>query len=340
MISVIIPCYNAEPYIRECLDSLFCQTFTDLQIICVDDGSTDKTAQILKAFSAMDPQLQVIFQKNSGISAARNAGLKIATGDYIAFVDADDWLEPNTFEKVLRGHREDVVFFSYYRNFKEGQIIKDLAVDGVYEADYIQRRIIGLVGSELKNIASFDALMTCWGKLYKRSVIGDVRFRDLKDFGTWEDGVFNVEVLEKAKEIRIINQPFYHYRKIPRATFTTNYKADLPEKWKYKFNWLADFLNRHAKPQIYHQALTNRIAVTTLNLAFNEMNSASVFRKRQDKINQILSDEIFSRALANLSIKQMSPLWRIFYYFAKKQNAFAVTIMTDLIYRYINRKNN
>src|SRR3989339_194775 len=101
MISVIIPCYNVENYIEQCLESIINQSYKDIQIICVDDGSADNTPDILSKYSAKDVRIQIITQHNHGISAARNTGLQIASGDYIAFVDGDDWLETDAFEHVL-----------------------------------------------------------------------------------------------------------------------------------------------------------------------------------------------------------------------------------------------
>ncbi|MBD8016991.1 glycosyltransferase family 2 protein [Kaistella pullorum] len=338
-ISIIIPCYNAEPYIEQCLDSILCQTYIALEIICIDDGSTDSTLQILKENAEKDSRLQLITQKNAGIAAARNAGLKIASGNYIAFVDADDWLETDTFEKVLGDNGGDVIFFSYYRNFGSTQLTKDLGLSGNFPALYVQRRIVGLVGPELKDITSFDALMTCWGKLYKRELLTDLRFRDLKDFGTWEDGIFNLEVLENASTVRIINKPYYHYRKAPQATYTTSYKPDLYQRWLYKFEWIREFIEQHHKSAEYYTALQNRIAVTTLNLAFNEMNSRKSFTEKTQVISQILKHPLYISAFGNFQFKHVPMVWKIFYYFAAQRNAVAVTLMADLIYKWANRKS-
>ncbi len=339
-ISVLILCYNAELYVEQCLNSILCQTCTNIQVVCIDDGSTDKTPEILADFASKDHRIQIITQPNKGIAAARNAGLAVAYGEYITFVDADDWLEPDALEKTLGSHTEDIICFSYYRNFRQGQIAKSLGIEGVFSAAHIQRRIIGLVGKELKNISSFDALITCWGKIYRRSIIKDVRFRDLKDFGTWEDGIFNVEVFENASQVRIINKPYYHYRKIPHSTYTTSYKPDLYGKWKNKYQWISSYLSAHQKSAVYKEALNNRIAVTTLNLAFNEMNSGLNFKRKKANLLRILNDSTYSDALSRFSLREVPFPWPIFYYFAKNRNAFAVTLMADLIYRLINRKNN
>ncbi|QBO58367.1 glycosyltransferase family 2 protein [Chryseobacterium salivictor] len=338
-ISLIIPCYNVDQYISQCLGSVLAQTYPHLEIICVNDGSTDGTFTILEQFTDQDRRITIITQENSGIAEARNAGLNVATGDYIAFVDADDWLETDAFEKVLKDCSEDMICFSYYRNFAHGQLTKDLGLEGMFDSGYIQRRIIGLVDEEMEDINSFDALITCWGKLYKKETVAGIRFKDLKHFGTWEDGIFNIEVLEKARKVRVINKPLYHYRKPLQSTYTTNYKPELYLKWKNKFEWIRLFILVHDKPEIFEEALRNRISVTTLNLAFNEMNSSQSFGEKKANIKKILSDPLYVNAFGFFAINDIPVIWRIFYYFAKTENAFAVTLMADLIYRYINRKN-
>ena len=100
-ISVIIPVFNVEKFLPQCLDSVTEQNFADIEIICIDDGSTDKSPEILSRYADRDPRIRIISRTNGGLSAARNAGLKIARGKYIFFIDSDDWIEPNTLEKLF-----------------------------------------------------------------------------------------------------------------------------------------------------------------------------------------------------------------------------------------------
>lgn len=338
-VSIIIPCYNVAKYITQCLDSLLMQTYKDIQIICINDGSADQTPQILAEYAVKDRRIQIITQKNQGISAARNAGLKMAIGYYVAFVDADDWLEPDTFKTVLADHPEDIICFSYYRNFDKAEMRKDLGIEGVFPAQFVQRRMIGLIGEELNHITSFDALITCWGKLYKRGLLERILFRDLKDFGTWEDGIFNLEVLENAESVRIINKPFYHYRKVPQATYTSSWKEGLYHQWLYKFAWIDDFLRSRHKPETYFIALQNRIAVTFLNLAFNEMNSGKSFSEKKKVMKQILKHPIYVKALNRFQLNEIPLTWKPFYYLAQKGNTYGATHMASLIHKLANRNS-
>ena len=115
-ISVIVPIYNVEPYLGECLDSLCGQTLRNIEIIGVDDGSTDGSGALLDEYAAKDKRIIAVHQKNAGVSAARNAGMRLARGEYLAFVDGDDWRERTAYEDILQklqGRRPDIVIFRH-----------------------------------------------------------------------------------------------------------------------------------------------------------------------------------------------------------------------------------
>ena len=107
-ISVIIPCYNVENYVARCLDSVINQTYNNLEIICVNDGSTDNTLAILKDYAKKDSRIKIIDKKNGGLSSARNAGIEVASYEYVVFLDSDDWIEPNTYELAISKMDDDI----------------------------------------------------------------------------------------------------------------------------------------------------------------------------------------------------------------------------------------
>ena len=108
-VSVIIPVYNVEKYLRQCLDSVVNQTLKDIEIICIDDGSTDNSLNILKEYAQKDNRIKIISKKNGGLSSARNAGLKFATGEFVGFVDSDDYIERETYENAVEPLREEIM---------------------------------------------------------------------------------------------------------------------------------------------------------------------------------------------------------------------------------------
>lgn len=204
MISVIVPIYNNAPYLEQCLTSILFQTYSDLEIICVNDGSTDESLKILHTIAQKEPRITVLSQENAGVSAARNAGLDVAKGEYIAFVDSDDELEPDMYKMLLNlavEHQADIAHCGYKKIYQDGttkdvQGTKKLLVQDSREA--IECLLSGkhFVGSPCN-------------KLYKHELFSDVRFDTSLKIN--EDVLVNVQVFRKAKKIVFLDLPKYHY---------------------------------------------------------------------------------------------------------------------------------
>lgn len=201
-VSVIVPVYNVQAYLRKCLDSLLGQTYTDLEIILVDDGSTDLGGRICDEYAEKDPRVKVIHQKNKGLCGARNAGMKAATGAYIGFVDSDDWLKNDMYDYLVRkleGYKADIVSCRYYRVTKG----KDTAsrCDG---EDVILNQKEAI--RELVN--RFVLRSTFWNKLFRREVFDGFEFPEGR---TYEGTVSMHKVFEKAEKIVLLGDPKYYY---------------------------------------------------------------------------------------------------------------------------------
>ena len=168
MISVIIPVYNTQDYIEHCVRSVLSQTYSDLQVILVDDGSPDDSGRIIDAIE--DPRVLVIHQENGGLSAARNTGLDNATGEYIGFIDGDDFVEPDMFETLLGAMdsaQADIAQCGY--------IADDLTV-GEFDRGDGKIRVFDRDDAILSLVRNDVFEQVVWNKLYKREVIGDIRF--------------------------------------------------------------------------------------------------------------------------------------------------------------------
>ena len=199
IITIIIPVYNVKPYLRQCIDSVVEQTCYNLEIIIIDDGSTDGSGEICDEY-IRDPRVQVIHQQNQGLSVARNVGLDIATGDYIMFVDSDDWVEPLFCEIPYKAAVEtgaDLVIFRYDRH-KNGTI----ETLGVNEAGLKKQ------GTAMQLLCS-GAGMAVWNKLYKKSLFKDLRFPVGKYY---EDSVITPTLVHAARRVYFKNDVLYHYR--------------------------------------------------------------------------------------------------------------------------------
>jgi len=209
MISVIIPVYNVGEYLERCLDSILCQSCKELEIILVDDGSTDQSGALCDNYAAKDERLKVIHQPNGGVSKARNAGLLAASGDYIGFVDADDYLEPNTYECLLK---------------QMGKADADIAICGAWFHWPDKTTQNDIAGLEEKYTGPEETLRNylgknyygrgLWNKLFRREAVNQTLFDE--DVSYFEDSLFFCGVLKRMIEsqkgiISFVKEPLYHY---------------------------------------------------------------------------------------------------------------------------------
>ena len=204
-ISVVIPVYNVEKYLKRCLDSIINQTFKDIEIICVDDGSTDGSHQILQEYAARDNRIVVLSQQNSGVAAARNNGLKKAKGKFIYFCDSDDCLHPQCFEIAhyfAIKHNADMVSFNFVENDEPELRNKKINPDDI---EYKITDNPVLLGSYREK---FRVHFNVWTKLYRRYLLDEVEFIEKIHF---EDYPHTFAVMAKKPKTVILNQALYFY---------------------------------------------------------------------------------------------------------------------------------
>ena len=214
--SVIIPVYNVEAYLRDCLDSVLNQTYADWEAICVNDGSTDGSADILNEYAARESRLKVITQPNRGLSAARNSGIDAAEGEYVLFLDSDDWLEKNALE-VLSANLggEDMLCFSGRRYFESDRAYHD--------ADQLKAQTY-LSGMDYYNdnaLSSRDFAFVCVVlRIYKREFLSQHNLR-FKEGIFHEDNLFTPLACFYAERVMVINECLYDYRVRSNSITTT-----------------------------------------------------------------------------------------------------------------------
>lgn len=207
-VSIIVPVYNSEQYLKECLDSLVNQTLDDIEIICINDGSTDKSLEILKSYEAKG--ITFLSQENKGVSAARNLGIENAHGEFITFVDSDDWIKPETCEilyKTAKERNTDVLLFSHL-NYTEYSLTRETRLES------FEHKLNGKT-TTLKESAKdiFNSPTGICGKFYKTSLIKNNNIKFPPDINCCEDTVFFVKSCLKAGSISVINIPLYYYRR-------------------------------------------------------------------------------------------------------------------------------
>ena len=212
LVSLIIPVYNAEKYIEECIQSLCRQTLKECEFIFIDDGSIDNSSRIINKYKLLDSRIKLLKQENQGVSIARNKGISLAKGEYIGFVDADDFIEYDMLEVLYKEMSEknlDLVISNFQTQLdgQKGVSKLDMPIGIILDQKFIEENII------YKFISS-NELNTACTKLYKNELIKkyNIKFPEKLDLG--EDGLFNLRYMIKCRHILYIDYVGYHYREV------------------------------------------------------------------------------------------------------------------------------
>lgn len=347
-ISIIVPVYNAEKYLGQCLESLLNQTYKDIEIICVNDGSTDSSLEILKRYAQEDERVIIIDKNNEGVSFARNKALEVVRGEYLLFVDSDDWIETTTCNDALiqiQKEDADVVMWSYTREFKDKVLPKRIWEEekGILKKNEVQskihRRMIGIIDEELHTPENADALCTIWGKLYKTDIITEnqIRFKDIREIGSYEDGLFNLEVFQYVNKAVYVNQYYYHYRKDNEVSITTLYNDKLRKQKLKLIEYMRAYIEKNRLPMEYKVALDNRIVLSLLSLGLNILNSKMKVSMQMRELKEIISTSEYRQACKELKLTYFPIHWKIFYGCAKYRITLGVYVLLLCIKKIINK---
>ena len=251
-ISVIIPVYNVEHYLNQCLDSICNQSFKDIEIICVNDGSTDNSLNILKDYAKIDNRIKIISQSNKGLGASRNIGLTKATGKYVYFIDSDDYINLDTLEKLYKNavsNNSDIVLFKFqsvddYNNIhKRGTAFK---IDNIFgDIDYTN---FTFTYKDVKNNVMNSAFSACL-KLYKKEFIDSIDFKFPVGLN-FEDVPVHVKVMLEANRISFVPESLYNYRSNPDSILNSTANGfdifkviDLVEEYLIENNYYDELEN-------------------------------------------------------------------------------------------------
>lgn len=340
LISVIIPVYNVSKYLRQCLDSIINQTYKNLEIILVNDGSTDDSLTICEEYQRLDSRIIIISQVNKGLAGARNTGIKKATGIYLMFVDSDDWMELHAIETAFSNMNEvDLVCFSFFKEYPTSQIPRAFGLNGRYKASFMQRKITGPIKEELSDPSHLETLVTAWGKIYKTAIIKDnkIQAKNLSEIGAWEDGFFTWEYLNQSKSVYILDVPMYNYRKFNSESITSNYKNSLLDKTNHMFDLLSEQLKKHNKGTDYLEAFNNRICLSVIGLGLNEsFNKASFFTQCKN-MKTVLNSRHHKEAYKNLELHYFPIHWKLFFFFSKYRLTIPLMLLLKVIKKIIKK---
>lgn len=254
-ISVIIPVYNIQQHLRECLDSVLGQSYPHLQVICVDDGSTDESPAILAQYAQKDNRVQVIRQQNAGPGAARNTGLEAATGEYVIFLDSDDWFEPDFLKKMVDTAVREGADVAICRAVEfDTNSGRELPSEWMMKKQYLPGKLAFAPQEMADHLFQFTYGMP-WDKFYRRELLttSGIRYPALKNS---EDLAFVYPTLLAAKRIAVVDEVLIHHR-INRMASVSNSRCGQPEAPYEAFQIVKEYLEQHQLMDTYRRSFLN-----------------------------------------------------------------------------------
>lgn len=326
MISVILPVYNAREWLPRCIESVLGQKDADVQLICIDDGSTDGSGELLEDYRRRDPRVEVYAQENAGLSCSRNAGLERARGEYVMFIDADDWIDDDTCALALDAAtrlQADIVFWSYAKEY-EGSTspLPFWPEERLFEGEsltWLQNRLLGPDDAELAHPERLDSYGTAWGKLYRRELFNDphARYVSTALIGSAEDVLCNLALFGAAQRVAYIPTTFYHYRKTAAGALTKRYKPHLVGQWEELFRRMEQHVRRQGNKPEAVRALQRRRALSVIFLGLNMLDAPEPPRAQRTALRELLKHSWCHRALSDLPLGPLPLHWKAFFVAAK-----------------------
>lgn len=322
LISIIVPVYNVEKYLSECLDSLINQTYKNIEIICINDGSTDESGKICDEYSKKYKNIFVVHKKNEGLGFARNTGMNHVKGDYVLFVDSDDYIDKDMVEKLFNSiskNKVDICRCGYKKVDNQHNILfKDVLENELFKGKEVKTKMLPrLIGSSPKIKDTIDMSVT--RVLYNFSIIKQhhIKFPSEREFIS-EDMVFNIDYTQYANGACIIDYCGYNYRSNP-VSLTRKYRQDRFNAAKYFYvNVKQKLISYGYKQDTLDRLSRNFFILLKMSISQENKNvSKNKISKSLKIIKNICKDKIVLEVINEYPIKKLGLKQKIFLYMIK-----------------------
>ena len=337
-VSIIVALYNVEEYLNECIQHVINQAYTNWELILVDDGSTDQSPQICDDYAKQDHRIKVIHQKNMGVSKARNAGIKAASGEFVLFCDSDDWMDNNAlsfFLKLQSKNDADLVFgdICTVRNNIKKQIIlfnREFDLAGKELCNDLIRACIGYGYNPFPTKPyPLNGLGSVGNKLYKLAIIEQERIRFVDETnGIYEDNLFTIDYLLKANRVCYKSEPVYYYRQLVDSSIH-RYRPESLETSKRIFNKVAEIIEHNEDKESFTKAfyilVVRRLSEELRVYYFHKDNLRSIKESCRELRNTIHTKP-YKQAIRRVELSRLLPAHRATALVAKSGSAYLLWI--------------
>lgn len=272
LVSIIVPAYNVDEYLEECVQSLLCQTYTNYEIVIIDDGSTDNTYTIGKCLASHSAKIKFFHQKNQGVSIARNIGMQKAKGEYYIFVDADDVVMPkyvNILVSCVEKADMGIIGFTSKREELATEVNKDITFNS--EFNIIEEILCG---------TNYDGYL--WNKIFQKAIIEKYDLKFKSKITVWEDLLFVLEYLKHCNQIAILDEKLYYYR-YREGSAVNNFRID---KYRSKYEVMEEIKRKKIASTNQSKKRTSFLYFETL---FSYLNQSLISKNASNELNEILA---------------------------------------------------
>lgn len=316
-LSVVVPVYNVEKYIGQMIESLINQTLKDIEIILIDDGSPDNSGAVCDRYAESDPRIRVLHKKNGGVSAARNDGLDMATGEWIIFCDSDDWVETDAFERLIKlgeSSGADIVLGDMRLVYEDRQKITPF-----FKNDFVtdDKKILdSLIRTDMCRAYCFDSPQEGpapgyggpWNKVVQRKFLleNDIRF-DSRLKGICDDILYTAYIYAAARKVAYSHILVYNYRQL-QMSITNSFKAAMPEINQAIFTAWEEFMSKYGKDGRYNEAYNAfviRRLKGLLGLYFFSAKNEQPLKEQYRELKKVLATEPYKTAIEQANVKKL-----------------------------------
>ena len=345
LVSFVVPVYNVENYLNQCIQSIISQTQKEWELILIDNGSTDTSGAICDRYARENEKIAVIHQENKGPASARNIGVRLAKGDWISFVDSDDWVEPDYIEKLQNYFNDEIelVFYAYDIVSENGRKIvlqKDARVSEITNTDIelLEKQSID-TGVEKENSVVAKYRGQVWTKLYRKQFLLENNLFARENLMRTQDVMFNLEVYGKAQKGIFVPEVLYHYRKL-NSSLCHGFSVKQTEYLTTFVEEMGKYLDETGKREKYQHEYLIRKIFTLANCCFlnycHPMNHKKYSERKQEFL-LLCGQEIYADAICNTNLKIHMSMPKKIVAIAVKKKWFFILNMISLIEKKIKR---
>lgn len=300
LFSIIVPVYNASKYLKKCVDTIISQTYENIEVILIDDGSTDNSGKICDQYSINDKRVKVIHKKNEGVSIARETGVKLATGEYISCIDSDDWISENYFNffsSIIKEEHPDIAYCSYYSVINDVVLKHKQQIEtGIYNKNKIIEKIFPIL---LENAKGEYFIPHLWAAVFKKKLYEKYQVKNVKiDIG--EDNACNKCMIYHANSIYLSNEALYYYR-INSDSVTSGNKVYLWEGPSRIKNHLEKHIN--IDEYDFEEQLNRHISHCLVDISISQFNKNKPYSQIKKEIITNLNSPEYKKSIKNCKYK-------------------------------------